>query len=1226
MAIFNGTSFNDMLNGGAGDDAINGADGGDTLNGNEGADVIHGDAGDDYLYGGADDDTIYGDAGRDYIYGEAGNDTIDGGAGNDFISRTAGSDTIHGGDGDDTLWAENSAGSGGTVQLHGDAGSDQIQVTDQFSMVDYRLFGGDGSDQFDVFGGAAVTVSGDAGDDVVRFSQDTSATITLGDGHDYVTSMNGGLGQTQIITDFNVQGASADRLDLYSVVHQAQRGWDPSANPFATGYLRLVQSGADTLVQVDATGSEPWIANDVLHSYTGFQTVVRLVGVQASTLTAESFNGFDPLGGSVRVGQILNGGSGSDRIFDTAGNDLLQGGDGEDYLHGGLGNDELRGGTGNDNLLSEVGGNDQLYGEDGNDLVQVAIDASGQHFVLDGGAGDDSVSVMAYSFGDASSGATVTAVLEGGEGKDSLSLRGNVVGTVRGGGGDDLIFAGEKNDTLDGGTTGESTFSDSSWQGPGDTLSYSMIYNTSGGHSGVTVDLMVTAAQDTGLAGVDTIANFENLYGSNYNDLLFGDDRANYIGGVDGDNVIYGRGGADRITTLGGTDVIDGGTGGDRMDGGAGNDIYFVDNVNDVVIELEGGGIDLVKSSRDFLLSGQLENLTLLDGASSGEGNGLANVITGNAAANTLTGGAGDDVLDGGQGVDRLVGNQGNDTYVVDNAADVVVEAAGEGFDTVVSTLADYTIGAAIEALTLGGQAANGEGNAGDNILTGNRFANVLNGDLGADTMIGGQDSDSYYVDNAGDKVVEQYLEGFDSVLASVNYTLSDYVEQLTLTGSASVAYGNSGQNVLNGNALNNVLDGLGGSDTMIGGQGDDAYWVDNSGDTTVENAGEGFDTVASTISYYISDNIEKLVLVGTAVNASGNSGANILIGDAIGNTLDGRGGADWMEGGLGDDAYWIDNAGDTVVEQAGQGFDTVASFVNFTLSANVEKLILLGQTTYGAGNAGDNTLIGNDLANTLDGGAGADRMEGGLGDDAYWVDNVGDVVVEAAGAGFETIASFVDYTLPANVEQLVLLGTAVRATGNATGNILVGNAVGNILDGAGGGDVLDGGAGADSLTGGTGDDSYWVDNVGDMIFEQAGQGFETVASFVSYTLSANVEKLILLGTATAATGEAGVNILVGNALGNTITGLGGDDWLEGGAGVDHFVVGPGSGHDRIVDFGLGGEHDALDVAAYVAASVTWIVTQQGADTLVAFANGDSVLLADFNSGQLQQSGDYLLA
>ena len=70
----------------------------------------------------------------------------------------------------------------------------------------------------------------------------------------------------------------------------------------------------------------------------------------------------------------------------------------------------------------------------------------------------------------------------------------------------------------------------------------------------------------------------------------------------------------------------------------------------------------------------------------------------------------------------------------------------------------------------------------------------------------------------------------------------------------------------------------------------------------------------------------------------------------------------------------------------------------------------------------------------------------------------------------------------------------------------------------------------------------------------------------------------------------------------------------------------PGAGDDRIVDFGLGGEQDAMDVAGYISASITWTVTQQGADTLVAFANGDSVLLAGFDSSQLHQSGNFLLA
>jgi Ca2+-binding RTX toxin-like protein len=405
---------------------------------------------------------------------------------------------------------------------------------------------------------------------------------------------------------------------------------------------------------------------------------------------------------------------------------------------------------------------------------------------------------------------------------------------------------------------------------------------------------------------------------------------------------------------------------------------------------------------------------------------------------------------------------------------------------------------------------------------------------------------------------------------------------------------GLQGDDTLEGGPGDDTLAGDAGADTMRGGAGSDAYWVDSAGDVIVELAGDGFDTVAASVSYALSDNIEKLILQGSAGYAIGNALANFLTGDDLGNTLDGGAGADTMSGGLGDDAYWVDNAGDAVVELAGGGFDTVASFVNYTLSDNIEKLLLLGQAVTAVGNAASNILVGDALGNTLwslagndtlDGGTGADTMIGGVGDDAYWVDAAGDAIVELVGEGFDTVAAFVNYTLSDNIEKLILLGSAAYGGGNAQANILVGGALDNTLMGGGGGDWMEGGAG---------NDAYWVDNAGDLIVELVGEGFDTVASVVSYTLADNVEKLILLDSAVIARGNAGGNILVGNALGNTINGLGGDDWLEGGAGVDHFVFGPGAGHDRIVDFGLGGEHDVVDLSAYVTASVTWTVTQQG--------------------------------
>ena len=686
-----------------------------------------------------------------------------------------------------------------------------------------------------------------------------------------------------------------------------------------------------------------------------------------------------------------------------------------------------------------------------------------------------------------------------------------------------------------------------------------------------------------------------------------------------------------------------------------------------------------------------------LDGTISGDtmhGNGGDDLLRGQGGDDVIYGDAGDDLLWGGTGVDIVHGGDGDDQILVGNDA-VYGEAGddyfelestsnfgltftsivdgGDGFDYLETSpygyggmmYLDQGIHAGgfnvsnVEFISLGDTAWTVYGGEKDDIILGGLHSVEIHGGGGLDLIVGLDGDDLLYGDG-GDDLIDGGL-GDDRIDGGAGFDIIDYsaadfgltinlqstsaqntghgVDTLTniegLYGSnyADVLTGNASDNMLDGGLGNDVLDGGAGADELWGGLGDDAYWVDNVGDLVQEFAGEGFDTVASFVSYTLAADIEKLLLLGSAINATGNSGGNILVGNALANTLDagasgdildGGAGADTLIGGSGDDSYWIDNTGDQIIEQAGQGFDTVASFVSYTLSANVEKLILLGSAGFGVGSAQTNIMVGNALDNTLDGGGGADWMEGGVGADAYWVDNVGDTVVELAGEGFDTVASFVSYTLAANVEKLLLLGSAVTATGNSGGNILVGNALANTLDAGASGDILDGGAGADTMIGGTGDDSYWVDDAGDQIVEQVGQGFETVASFASYTIGANVEKLILLGSAVSATGNATANILVGDALANTINGMGGDDWLEGGMGADTFVLAPGAGHDRIVDFGLGGERDALNVAAYIAASVTWTVAQQGADTLVAFANGDSVLLEQTLSSHVVQSGGEL--
>jgi len=238
---------------------------------------------------------------------------------------------------------------------------------------------------------------------------------------------------------------------------------------------------------------------------------------------------------------------------------------------------------------------------------------------------------------------------------------------------------------------------------------------------------------------------------------------------------------------------------------------------------------------------------------------------------------------------------------------------------------------------------------------------------------------------------------------------------------------------------------------------------------------------------------------------------------------------------------------GDVVTENANEGFDSVFSSVNYTLTANVERLVLLAGGISGTGNALVNYLNGNAANNILDGKAGADSMAGYLGDDSYYVDDAGDSVIEAVGEGFDTVYSSISYTLAANTEALVLTGTAANTGwGNALDNQLTGNNADNILWG---------GAGIDTMAGGLGNDSYNVDNTSDVVIENTGAGVDIVySSAANYTLTANVEQLILLGTAAInGAGNAENNNLLGNSANNTLTGGDGADTLTGGLGQDTY-------------------------------------------------------------------------
>jgi trimeric autotransporter adhesin len=299
-----------------------------------------------------------------------------------------------------------------------------------------------------------------------------------------------------------------------------------------------------------------------------------------------------------------------------------------------------------------------------------------------------------------------------------------------------------------------------------------------------------------------------------------------------------------------------------------------------------------------------------------------------------------------------------------------------------------------------------GYGNSLNNAIFGNSGTNLLNGFAGADVMYGGAGGDVYFVDDTGDAAIENVGEGNDTVFSTVNYGIAANVENLILLGAADLqGFGNGLGNVIYGNTGNNLLDGGAGVDLMVGGTGDDIYFVDDTSDSAFEVAGQGNDAVFASAHYGLAADVETLILQGSAdFQGYGSNQVNTLYGNTGNNLLNGAAGADTMYGGVGNDTYFVDNAMDAVVENLGEGTDAVFASVNYTLTANVEALVLNGPGNLsGTGNALANSLFGNAGNNALDGGAGVDVLQGNAGNDTF-VFNMGqgngDTVVDFAGNG----------------------------------------------------------------------------------------------------------------------------------------------------------------------------------------------------------------------------------
>jgi len=645
----NGEGDNDFINGGNDNDTISGGDGFDSLDGEAGNDTVSGGTGGDALFGGDGDDNLFGDADNDVLLGEDGNDQLSGGDGQDDLNGGAGNDVVAGGNDDDVV-----RGGDGDDSLDGGAGNDFLSD----SAGTNSFAGGGGNDLIETSStDGAQTINGGDGDDTIRhYYRLNASTITTGLGSDTIEIAFADQGTAAIsITDFTA-GTGGDIFRLSGdegALLDLLIGWDGSSNPFGSGFLRLIQSGAHTLLQWDqngATGGAVWetlavFQNSTAASFTdaNFAPNFNPDGSPPVGATITGTNGSETLTGTIG-GDTINALGGNDTVNGLAGADLIDGGDGADQLNGQGDGDTVSGGNGDD-IISGGDGNDFLFGQADNDIL--SGDAGNDQ--LGGGAGDDA---LAGGLGNDS--------LDGGDGNDNLSDNFGV-NSFSGGLGNDLINADSTDglQTINGG-------------GDNDVIRHFYRFFASTITTGSGSDVIEIPYADQGTA-VITVTDFTTGGGGDRFRLL-GDEGAllGLLSGWDGSSNPFGE--FLRLQQSG-SDVLlqwdqDGATGGENWETlvlfqntttGDFTDANFEPGY-DPDGDAPPGETITGTTGDDFLVGGPGgDTINALAGADYVFGLGGNDIINGGDGLDNLDGGDGDDIVDGGNGDDNLTGGDGND-------------------------------------------------------------------------------------------------------------------------------------------------------------------------------------------------------------------------------------------------------------------------------------------------------------------------------------------------------------------------------------------------------------------------------------------------------------------------------------------------------------------------------------------------------------------------------------
>jgi Ca2+-binding RTX toxin-like protein len=911
---------------------------------------------------------------------------------------------------------------------------------------------------------------------------------------------------------------------------------------------------------------------------------------------------------------ILYGGEGNDSLLGGSGNDILYGDDadtaGKDKLQGGAGDDRLYGGGGNDELYGQ-GDNDFLDGGDGKDFI--SGDAGNDTIIA--GAGDDAID----------GGADIDTVVFGGNRADYL-LRTNSDGSV--------TLTDQRAGAPDGADTLKNVeffqFADLLIDATHLSTPPTIVSNGGGATAAVSYD-------ENGIVPVAVVQATDPDVGQSMTyRILGGDDAAFFaIDGVTGavtfkappdfENAIDANGDDSYLVLVGADDGA----------GGIGQQLLTI-----TVGNLADGNAPAIAGGRTSS-AGIDENgfVVTTISATDPDGDTLTYGIVGGTDRARFVIDAATGVLSFASAPDYEAPSDSNH----DNIYQVIVSAT-DGVNSFWQTLAVLVANTNDNAPVL---TSNGGGaTAAVSILENSTFVTTVtatdaDGSPLAFAITGGDDASLFTIDAVTgalrfltapdhetpsdanhDNVYKVTVSVSDSV-ASASQQLS--LNVLDLNDNAPVIGSNGGGASAAVSILENSTfvtsvtatdpDGTSPSYRIAGGADAALFVIDattgalrfanapdyehpldagaNNVYDVIVAAGDGLFEDQQAIAVTIGDVNE----IGRTLNGSGanetfsptasgtyqTTALNDTISAKGGNdTIDGGAGADYMDGGIGNDTYYVDTWSDNgwaldddqVIEAAGAGTDQVFASVSYRLADSVENLTLVG--------IADLSGWGNDLNNTITGNAGNNYLDGGIGND-----------VISGGDGSDTIL------------------------GGAGTDVLTGNNGNDWLQGGSGSDSIDGGTGADRMEGGTENDTYYVDtwsddgdsNNDDLVIELAGGGTDLVNASVTYTLSAEVEKLTLTGSnAIDGTGNGLGNIMTGNGAANHMWGMAGDDSIDGGNGDDILEGGDGNdtllgnlGNDRL--FG-GGMLDTLDGGA----GDDWLDGGDSNDTLRGQAGADFLI------------------